>query len=140
MSRVRVAGAAINQTPLDWSGNLTRICDAIERAREEEVSILCLPELCITGYGCEDAFHSPSLHRTALEVLHECAAATKGMLVSVGLPLFHQSAVFNCACLLADGKIVGFVQFPRQHYALSLKPCLIFNIYQVSGICLIPIS
>ncbi len=115
MSRVRVAGAAINQTPLDWSGNLTRICDAIERAREEEVSILCLPELCITGYGCEDAFHSPSLHRTALEVLHECAAATKGMLVSVGLPLFHQSAVFNCACLLADGKIVGFV--PKRYLA-----------------------
>jgi len=115
MSRVRVAGAAINQTPLDWNGNLGNILDAIQRAREEGVSILCLPELCITGYGCEDAFHSPNLHQTALEILHECAASTKGMLVSVGLPLFHRSAVFNCACLLADEKIVGFV--PKRYLA-----------------------
>lgn len=115
MSRVRVAGAAINQTPLDWSGNLANIVDAIERAREEGASILCLPELCITGYGCEDAFHSPNLHQTALEVLSECAAATKEMLVSVGLPLFHRSAVFNCACLIGDGKIIGFV--PKRYLA-----------------------
>ena len=33
------------------------------------VSVLCLPELCITGYGCEDAFFSPGLQRTAIEVL-----------------------------------------------------------------------
>ena len=26
---------------------------------------MCLPELCVTGYGCEDAFHSPGLQRTA---------------------------------------------------------------------------
>ncbi|MGQ9562932.1 MAG: NAD(+) synthase [Thermogutta sp.] len=115
MSRIRVAGAAINQTPLDWAGNLANILNAIELAKEEDVSILCLPELCLTGYGCEDAFHSPHLHQTALELLHECAAATKGILVSVGLPLFHRSAVFNCGCLLGDGKIFGFV--PKRYLA-----------------------
>lgn len=115
MSRIRVAGAAINQTPLDWAGNLANILNAIERAKEEGVSLLCLPELCLTGYGCEDAFHSPHLHQMALNVLHECAAATKGILVSVGLPLFHRSAVFNCGCLLGDGKILGFV--PKRYLA-----------------------
>ncbi|MBC7337267.1 MAG: NAD+ synthetase, partial [Clostridia bacterium] len=109
MSRVRVAGATVNQTPLDWSNNLANIVRAIEVARNEGATIVCLPELCITGYGCEDAFLSPGVHKTALEVLMECLPHTKGMIVSLGLPLFHRCAVFNSACLVADGEILGFV-------------------------------
>ena len=30
----------------------------IQEARENKVSLLCLPELSICGYGCEDAFFS----------------------------------------------------------------------------------
>lgn len=115
MSRIRVAGGALNQTPLDWSGNLENIREAIRLAKQEGVSLLCLPELCITGYGCEDAFHSPGVHRTAWDVLQECATATEGIIVSVGLPVFHRAAVFNCACLLANRRIVGFV--PKQFLA-----------------------
>lgn len=115
MSRIRVAGGALNQTPLDWSGNLENIREAIRLAKQEGVSLLCLPELCITGYGCEDAFHSPGVHRTAWDVLQECAAATEGIAVSVGLPVFHRAAVFNCACLLANQRIVGLV--PKQFLA-----------------------
>ena len=37
---------------------------AITEARRQGATVLCLPELCITGYGCEDAFHSPSVHRS----------------------------------------------------------------------------
>ncbi|MDZ7618720.1 MAG: nitrilase-related carbon-nitrogen hydrolase, partial [Patescibacteria group bacterium] len=69
MSRIRVAAAVLNQTPLDWSGNQARILEAVERARAAGSQVLCLPELCITGYGCEDAFHGPGHQATALEVL-----------------------------------------------------------------------
>src|SRR2546423_1301532 len=55
MKLIRVGAAVLNQTPLDWDGNADRIKGAIQAAREAGVSILCLPELCITGYGCEDA-------------------------------------------------------------------------------------
>ena len=58
MKLLRVAAAALNQTPLDWDGNADNIRRAIAVAREREVQILCLPELCVTGYGCEDAFFS----------------------------------------------------------------------------------
>ncbi len=57
MTRLRVAAAALNQTPLDWPGNEERIRAALRAAREQGVDLLCLPELCIPGYGCEDAFH-----------------------------------------------------------------------------------
>ncbi|MCE9526080.1 MAG: NAD(+) synthase, partial [Planctomycetales bacterium] len=77
--------------------------------RAAGASILCLPELCITGYGCEDAFHAPGLQQTALEVLHELLPETMGMIVSFGLPVLYSGGLFNTACLAADGKILGFV-------------------------------
>ena len=61
MKLIKVAAAVLNQTPMDWSGNTANILASIEDARREHVSVLCLPELCITGYGCEDAFHAPDL-------------------------------------------------------------------------------
>ena len=108
MKPVKVGAAVLNQTALDWEGNRDNILGAIREAKAAKVSILCLPELCISGYGCEDAFHSPGVHRTAWEMLEEIRPATKGMIVAVGLPVFFQNAVFNAACLLADGKIAGF--------------------------------
>jgi NAD+ synthase (glutamine-hydrolysing) len=109
MKLIKVAAAVLNQTPLDWKHNRQNILDAIARARSEAVSILCLPELCITGYGCEDAFHAPDTHRTAWAILEELLPATRRMVVSLGLPVPHQNGLFNCACLVADGQILGFV-------------------------------
>jgi len=109
MTRIRVGAAVLNQTPLDWDNNQQNILRAIETARAQGVEILCLPELCVTGYGCEDAYHSAGLQREALRVLREVVAATRGMIVSVGLPILHKSALFDAACLAVDGRIVGFV-------------------------------
>ncbi|MEM6959844.1 MAG: nitrilase-related carbon-nitrogen hydrolase, partial [Myxococcota bacterium] len=57
-SRVHFAVGVLNQTPLDWSGNEARIVAAIAEARRRGATVLCLPELCISGYGCEDMFHA----------------------------------------------------------------------------------
>ena len=109
MKLIKVAAAVLNQTPLDWEGNKQRILATIAAARQAQVSILCLPELCITGYGCEDAFHAPGLHQTALDVLDEILPATRGIVVSLGLPLLYHHGLFNTACLVVDGEILGFV-------------------------------
>ncbi len=108
MKPVKVGAAVLNQTALDWERNRDNILGAIREARAAKVAILCLPELCISGYGCEDAFHSPGVHRTAWEMLEEIRPATKGMIVAVGLPVFYRNAVFNTACLLVNGRIAGF--------------------------------
>jgi NAD+ synthase (glutamine-hydrolysing) len=94
---------------LAWDQNLANIRTAIERAKSMRVSVLCLPELCITGYGCEDAFHSPGVARMAMEVLQEIVPDTEGIVVSVGLPILHRGGLFNAACLLANRKILGLV-------------------------------
>jgi NAD+ synthase (glutamine-hydrolysing) len=108
MKPVRLAAAVLNQTPLDWRGNRERILAALEEARRAGASVLCLPELCITGYGCEDAFHSPSVHRMAWRILHEITPLTKGMVVTAGLPVMHRKGIFNFVCVMVDGRIAGF--------------------------------
>jgi len=109
MKLIKVAGAVLNQTPLAWENNKRNIISAIEEARKQKVSILCLPELCITGYGCEDAFYSIGVHQTAMEVLHEILPHTSSMVVCLGLPLMYQNRIFNTACLVVNQQIIGFV-------------------------------
>ena len=109
MRLIKLAAGVLNQTPLDWPGNRHRILAAVDAAREQGVSILCLPELCISGYGCEDAFLSPDVERSAWEMLHEIVPECRGLVVSLGLPLRHEQRLYDAACLISDGRLLGFV-------------------------------
>lgn len=115
MKTVRVGAAVLNQTPIDWQGNKDNIILALDNARALGVQLLCLPELCITGYGCEDAFLSPSIQQTALDVLFETLPSTERMIVTLGIPIFVRNSVFDAVCVVADRKILGFVA--KRHLA-----------------------
>jgi NAD+ synthase (glutamine-hydrolysing) len=115
MHLIRVGGTALNQTPLDWDGNRDRIVAAITSAKSRGVAILCLPELCISGYGCEDAFQSPGVQRMAWRVLEEIEPHTAGIVVAVGLPVRFENGVYDAAAVLADGRLAGIVC--KQHLA-----------------------
>jgi NAD+ synthase (glutamine-hydrolysing) len=109
MKLIKVGVACLNQTPFAWDENFAHMTEAIERARSEGVTVLCLPELAVTGYACEDAFFMEGLQETAFAQLEKLATLTRGMVVAVGLPLYHEKALYDAAALLADGRIVGFV-------------------------------
>ena len=109
MKLIKVATACLNQTPFAWDHNLGNVRAAIAAARAADATVLCLPELCLTGYGCEDAFFAPGLQEQAFAALRELLPATRGMVVSFGLPLYHEKALYNAACLVVDGAIAGFV-------------------------------
>lgn len=107
MQLVKLAAACLNQTPLDWDGNHRRIVAAVAQARQQQVGLVCLPELCVTGYGCEDMFFSAGVQQTALDQLAALAPETKGIAVAVGVPVFYESALYNGAALFADGELLG---------------------------------
>jgi NAD+ synthase (glutamine-hydrolysing) len=115
MQRIRLAAAAVNQTPLAWEANRDRLLAAIAAARDAEASVLCLPELAISGYGCEDQFFSDGVQRTSLDMLIELVPATHGMVVCVGLPVVVGRSLFNGAAVLCDGALLGIVL--KQHLA-----------------------
>lgn len=115
MKSIRVAGACLNQTPLDWRNNLNNILNSLEAARKADVSVLCLPELCISGYGCEDAFFSDYVTDRSLSSLEAIIPETRGLVVTVGLPMVFENCVYNVVALLVNGQVAGFV--PKQELA-----------------------
>ncbi len=115
MSDFKIAGATLNQTPLDWEQNFKNISNAITAAKSEEIQLVCLPELCITGYGCEDMFLAPWVAEKALKYLFEIRKLTANIAVAVGLPVYYKGSLYNTSCLIADQKILGF--HAKQHLA-----------------------
>lgn len=107
MEKIHIGGASVNQIPLDIEGNTERILRAIDLAKEKGVQILCLPELCITGYGCEDAFFREDVQTSAWNALLEILPAVDHLVVVVGLPYAYQHQLYNAAFVLAQGKVLG---------------------------------
>ncbi len=105
---MRIGGASLNQTPLDWQGNTLRIKSAIEAARRKNVEILCLSELCISGYGCEDMFLHPWVSKRAFKELTEIVSETENIGVVIGLPLRIEDKVFNALAFINNREIAGF--------------------------------
>ncbi len=109
MNRIVAGAASLNQIPLDWDGNRRRAVAAIREARESGIGWLCLPELAISGYGCEDMFLSPEVGERTLDSLEQLAKECDGIVVAVGLPIWFESSVYNAVALIADREIVGLV-------------------------------
>lgn len=108
MPLIKVASGVVNQTPMAWEANTRNVVDAIKEARKQDVSLLCLPELCISGYGCDDYFFAPDMVEQAQRCLLEVVEETAGMIVAVGLPLRHNGSLYNAACLISNKQIAGF--------------------------------
>lgn len=118
MRRLLVAAASLNQTPLDLQGNQERIIDVISNHTHPETSILCFPEMCITGYGCEDAFFYRSVQERAWDALEAIAEASgnyarTSMLIAVGLPVMFNNALYNVCALVGGGRILALI--PKQN-------------------------
>lgn len=109
MKTLHLGAAAINTTPKDWVGNAEKIVAVLKAARDRRVDFVCLPELCVSGYGCEDEFHAPYVAETSLRILEkEIIPATEGLGAAVGLPLIHGGSVYNVIAVIFDRQLLGF--------------------------------
>ncbi|MCB1326179.1 MAG: NAD(+) synthase [Spirochaetales bacterium] len=121
MSQFRLATIALNQTPLDWAGNEARIRAALKALAGEDhrPQLTLFPELCLTGYGCEDAFHSPDVARRAGAMLTRLAQFSHNILpdtaILLGLPVRHLDRVYNCMAVVQGGVVRGLV--PKRNLA-----------------------
>ncbi len=115
MKVIQVTAACVNQIPMDWAGNVARLRSAIEAAAESGTHVLCLPELAITGYGCEDMFLAPDTCQRAEGGLSALLDVAPDMVVAVGLPWRHQNTVFDVAAVIHQGRILGL--YAKQNLA-----------------------
>ncbi len=102
---IKIGGATLNQIPFDWNNNISNILEAINTAKADDVKILCLPELCITGYGSEDVFLSDWLSETAFQKLLAIAPHCNDIAVSIGLPVRFDGITYNGVAVVDNGDI-----------------------------------
>ena len=78
--RLRLALAQINTTVGDLAGNVARILDAARAAHAAGATVVCAPELAITGYPPEDLLLKPDFVTRNLLALDESSPPARDSL------------------------------------------------------------
>lgn len=108
---VKVAAVTSKIRVADTKYNAKVICDGIKEAAEQGAKVIVFPELCITGYTCEDLFLQETLLAGAEEALGEIIEFTSGVdaVVFVGLPIQYNGKLYNTAAVIKGDRLLGFV-------------------------------
>ena len=76
---------------------------------DKDVQLAVCPELCISGYTCQDLFYESLLRKQSLQALEFiCKEMPDNMAVCVGLPLQVKNKLYNAAAFLFDHEVLGF--------------------------------
>ena len=105
---IKIATSNTNQTPLAWNKNFHNISKSIEEAKREKVEILCFPELCITGYSCQDLFFNDWFIEKSNTYLKKIQKLCSNITVIIGHALKYNGKLYNSVCIIKDKKIKGF--------------------------------
>ena len=74
---IRVAAATPKIKVADPVYNRKAIVELMEEGAREQVKLMVFPELCLTGYTCQDLFLQFALIRKAKEELEEIVRASE---------------------------------------------------------------
>jgi NAD+ synthase (glutamine-hydrolysing) len=108
---IRVAAAIPEVQVADCEYNTKNIIEMIFKAASKAAKFVVFPELSMTAYSCGDLFHQNVLIKTALSGLEDILHKTKDLdIISiVGMPLYIDGKLFNCAVVIHKGKILGAI-------------------------------
>ena len=112
---IKVAACTPEIQVADVDFNVDKIISQLEKCREEGVKVAVFPELCITGYTCQDLFFQNALLDKAMEGVVKIAKTTadSDMLVAVGVPVRANGKLYNCAAVIQGGEVRAFI--PKTH-------------------------
>lgn len=112
---VRVAAATPYIKVADCFYNAKNIIEDIKKAEKNKASIICFPELCITGYTCSDLFLQDSLLQDSKKALKHIVQETKDLNITciVGMPIEFLGKLYNSAVCFYKGNILGII--PKTH-------------------------
>lgn len=109
---IRAAAMTPKIKVADCRYNTEQIKELITKAYDNKAAIVSFPELCITGYTCNDLFLQDTLIDEAYNSLIDLKKYTgqyEGMAVVVGLPYMYMGKLYNVAAVLMNGHIIGLV-------------------------------
>ena len=129
---IKTAAATPYITVADCNANGNEIIRLIHEMEKEHVKVMTFPELCITGYTCQDLFLQRRLLDSAWETLLKITKETVDVdaFVFVGVPFRNHGKLYNVAAVLNRGEIIGLVPktylpnygefYEQRHFASGL--------------------
>ena len=126
----------------DTEFNADRIIECVKEAAEKGVRLLCLPELCITGYTCGDLFGQGTLIEAAGAALERIKQETRELdiIFALGLPVIMGGKLINAAAAVYKGETLGVVGkrnlpnynefYEKRNFSEYREPPMIFRCRQ----------
>jgi NAD+ synthase (glutamine-hydrolysing) len=108
---VKVAAAVSAVKVADVDYNVQQIESIIAQAEGRGVEVIVFPELCITGYTCQDLFKEQLLLDRAENAIITLLDFTRKLdIISiVGLPVIINGLLYNCAAVIQGGQLLGII-------------------------------
>ena len=108
---IKVAAAVPAVKVADGEYNVQQIESIIAQAEGRGVEVLVFPELCITGYTCQDLFKEQLLLDRAESAVITLLDFTRKLDVIsiVGLPVIVNGLLYNCAAVIQGGQLLGII-------------------------------
>lgn len=106
---MRIALAQINLHVGNFTHNLNKMLDALEKARSQGANLVVFPELTVCGYPPRDLLFSAAFIEQCLQTVETFAKSCRGIGAIVGGPSPNSGhagkSLYNTAFVLYDGKV-----------------------------------
>ncbi|MCX7676333.1 MAG: NAD(+) synthase, partial [Alteraurantiacibacter sp.] len=108
---VRAAASTPAVRTADIAFNRDAILAEARRAHSAHVDLLVYPELCLSSYLIDDLVMQAAFLARVEQALGEIAHASRNLtpVLVIGAPLIAQGQLFNCALVIARGRIAGAI-------------------------------
>ena len=108
---VNVAAAVPTVKVADVDYNVQQVESLIAQAEGRGIEVIVFPELCITGYTCQDLFKEQLLLDRAEQGIIMLLDFTRKLDVIsiVGAPVVINGLLYNCSVVIQGGNILGIV-------------------------------
>ena len=108
---VNVAAAVPTVKVADVDYNVQQVESLIAQAEGIGIEVMVFPELCLTGYTCQDLFKEQLLLDRAEQGIIMLLDFTRKLdvIAIVGAPVVINGLLYNCAVVIQGGSILGIV-------------------------------
>ena len=108
---IKVASVVPGVKVGDTEYNISEIERWIARAEGQGVEVALFPELCVTGYTCQDLFRQQLLLQASENAIMKLRDFTRGLdiIAIVGVPVEVVGLLLNCAVVIQKGEVLAII-------------------------------
>ena len=112
---IKVAAITPSVSVGDTEYNTTQIIYGMQTAHNQGAKLAVFPELCLTGYTCNDLFLQDTLLNNVFYGLKQIinASVEMDLLTIIGFPFYLRNSLYNVAAIIHEGTLLGIV--PKQN-------------------------